>query len=61
METDKIPSLDRIEQVLMEFLVNAFADRSVFKNDEVPIEYLDQFNTYRTCGIQWMEKALWYK
>jgi len=61
METDKIPSLDRMEQVLMEFLVLAFADRSVFPNNEIPIEYLDQFNTFRTCGIQWMEKSLWYK
>ena len=55
-------ALEQVELALMELLTLIFADKSLFPNGIVPNDYLNNFNTYRTCGVQWIDaNALWYR
>ena len=55
-------ALEKIELALMELLTLTFADKALFPGGNVPQEYLESFNTYHTCGVQWIDaNALWYR
>ena len=61
MSTDKESLLYNLELVLIEIVVQSCFDTSVFPNGDVPIEYLQNFNAFRSCGIQRIEASLWYR
>ena len=55
-------SMEPLELAVMELLTLMFADKALFPGGSVPKEYLESFNTYHTCGVQWIDaNALWYR
>ena len=62
MKSSKNESLEKVELALMELLTLIFANKATFPGGNVPRDYLENFNTYRTCGVQWIDaNALWYR
>ena len=61
MQSSNGELLHTIDLALMELIVLSFADRSLFPEGHVPQRYLENINTSRTCGIQWIEQTLWYR
>ena len=55
-------SMESMEVAVMEALTLMFADKALFPGGNVPQEILESFNTYHTCGVQWIDaNALWYR
>ena len=55
-------ALEGVELCLMELLTLTFADHILFPGRNVPHNYLKNFNTFRTCGVQWIDaNASWYR
>ena len=55
-------SMEPLELAVMELLTLTFTDGALFPGGGVPEEYLESFNTYHTCGVQWIDaNALWYR
>ena len=60
-EKDNCDSLHKIDLALTELMVSTFADRSLFPEESVPKGYLENINTSKTCGVQWIEQTPWYR
>ena len=61
MEQSSNEPLHEIDLALMELLVLTFSDKSVFPGRNVPRDFLKNFVTARSTGVQWIEKSLWYR
>ena len=61
MESNNRESLHKVDLALAELMVLTFADKSLFPGGNVPKEYLENINTSKTCGVQWIEQTLWYR
>ena len=61
MEGSNCESLHKIDLALAELMVLTFADQSLFPGGNVPKEYLENINTSKTCGVQWIEQTPWYR
>ena len=55
-------SMEPLELAVMELLTLMVADKALFPGGSVPQDILESFNTYHTCGVQWIDaNALWYR
>ena len=61
MENSNCESLHKIDLAMAELMVLTFADKSLFAGGNVPQEYLENINTSKTCGVQWIEQTPWYR